>query len=171
MVSALSAWTFGTEDGASFALALLRDLVAGDGVRVHDAATLSWEADAPVPRICEAPAFASAGSPGAEFWGLLFGLTYAVPLIEAAVGRIGEEPAAGLGRIGVDQTFTHKLRDRLVPGSSALLVLSDESSLERLRVVLDAVDGPEMTWVPVVLGDDHREPPDAVPPTTASVSG
>ena len=68
-------------------------------------------------------------------------------------------------------------RDRLVPGSSALLLLSDEAVVERLRIRLDEVDHPEMTWVPVVLGDQPHAavpsdpPPDIVPPSPTSVSG
>ena len=61
--------------------------------------------------------------------------------------------------------------------SAALLLLSDEAVVERLRIRLDEVDHPEMTWVPVVLGDQPHAavpsdpPPDIVPPSPTSVSG
>jgi hypothetical protein len=76
-------------------------------------------------------------------------MTYAVPLLQAALGTGHVEQAGALTGIGVDETFTNRMRDRLVPGTSALFVLSDDDVVEGLRADLDHPDHPDLVSIPL----------------------
>ncbi|HET6653324.1 MAG TPA: DUF1269 domain-containing protein [Nocardioides sp.] len=134
----LSAWTFGTREGASLAAVALRDMTGRGLVQVLGAAIVLWGSTSRSPRLIRALTPGTTEmSPRPEFLDLLFGMTYAMPLLEASVVARHKEPVEALSGIGVDQTFTNRLRDRLVPGSSALLVLSERATVSRLRASLD----------------------------------
>lgn len=150
----LSAWTFGTWEGASHSATVLRDLVERGLVQVVSAVVVGWGATARAPRVTRAAGSATGVPRRPEFLDLLFGMTYAVPLLEAAVGAGHTEPAGALVGMGVDETFTNKMRDRLVPGSSALLVLSEDGAVERLRIDLDQPDHPELVSIGVEIAPD-----------------
>jgi uncharacterized membrane protein len=149
-MTALSAWTFSTCEGASHSAAVLRDLIARGRVRVTDALVVGWTTTARSPQTSVA-----ASPPGAmrqpELLDLVVGMTYAVPLLQAAVGDSDLEEAGALTGIGVDETFTNKMRDRLVPGTSALLVLCDDDAVDWLRADLDKPDHPDL----VTIGLQH----------------
>jgi uncharacterized membrane protein len=154
-VTVLSAWTFGTDEGASHSAAILKDLVRRGRVRVADALVVRWRASARAPRVTSVAPDDEMRQP--ELLDLVVGVTYAVPLLQAAVGEGRIEQGSALAGIGVDETFTNKMRDRLVPGTSALLVLCDDDAVEWLRTDLDQPEHPDL----VTIGLDHdldREP-------------
>jgi uncharacterized membrane protein len=154
----LSAWTFGTLEGASRAAAVLKDLVERGLVQVVSAAVVGWSTTARAPRMLDVVYPPTAGmSQRPEFLDLLFGMTYAVPLLEAAVVAAPTDRAAGLVGIGVGETFTNTLRDRLVPGSSALLLLSGNDAVARLRSTLDRPDALELMSTPVEIPLDPTD--------------
>ena len=76
------------------------------------------------------------GTTWGMLWGLLFGALFFVPFLGVAVG-------AGLGAImgritkaGVDNDFQEQARDLLQPGTSALFVMVDKATPDR---VVDAL--------------------------------
>jgi uncharacterized membrane protein len=149
-MTALSAWTFSTYEGASHSAAVLRDLIARGRVRVVDALVVGWTSSARSPQTMVA-ASPAGEMRQPELLDLVVGVTYAVPLLQAAVGDSHHEQAAALTGIGVDETFTNKMRDRLVPGTSALLVLCEDDAVEWLRTDLDQPDHPDL----VTIGLEH----------------
>jgi uncharacterized membrane protein len=159
-VTALSAWTFGTVDGAANAAAVLRDLVSRGPGRVRDAVVVRWRASARAPQTSSLASTDEMRPP--QLLDLVVGVTYAVPLLQAALGTGNVEHAGALSGIGVDETFTNKLRDRLVPGTSALFVLSDDDAVEWLRADLDQPDHPDVVSIP--LERWPGEPPPSRPP-------
>jgi uncharacterized membrane protein len=165
-VTALSAWTFGSYDGASRSAAVLRDLVECGRVRVADALVVRWRASARAPRVTSVSTDDGMRQP--ELLDLVVGVTYAVPLLQAAVGEGRIEQGSALAGIGVDETFTNKMRDRLVPGTSALLVLSDDDAVEWLRTDLDHPEHPDL----VSIGLEHDLDPAADPlPVAVGLDG
>jgi uncharacterized membrane protein len=148
-MTVLSAWTFSTYDGASHSAAVLRDLIARGRVRVADALVVRWTSSARSPQTSVAASDEDMRQP--ELLDLVVGMTYAVPLLQAAVGDNHHEEVGALAGIGVDETFTNKMRDRLVPGTSALLVLSEDDAVDWLRTDLDQPDHPDL----VTIGLEH----------------
>jgi uncharacterized membrane protein len=76
------------------------------------------------------------GTTWGMLWGLLFGALFFVPFLGVAVG-------AGLGAImgritkaGVDNDFQEQARDLLQPGTSALFLMADKATPDR---VVDAL--------------------------------
>jgi uncharacterized membrane protein len=168
-VTTLSAWTFGTYDGASHAATVLRDLVNRGRVRVTEAAVVRWRASARAPLMTSVAARSETRQPA--LLDLVVGVTYAVPLLQAAVGEVHVDEGSSLSSIGVDETFTNKLRDRVVPGTSALLVLSDDAAVEWLRTGLDQPDHPQFVSTGVEHDLDREADPEAAAPTNTSSNG
>jgi hypothetical protein len=81
-----------------------------------------WTSRAPSPSFRP---LTTPGSPhvGPAFWGLLFGTVFYLPLIGAALGRTTGTDSDLLADLGIGDTFVNRLRDQLVPGTSALVVV------------------------------------------------
>src|SRR3954447_1359142 len=119
---ALTAWIF---DSPTEAEATAERLVAGPEVArlsVDDAAVVSWDPEAPRPPIRSFPALASAAALGDDFWALVLGVTFRVPLLGAAVAGVAGA-GGSLAAAGINERFMNRLRDELTPGRSALLIL------------------------------------------------
>jgi uncharacterized membrane protein len=78
------------------------------------------------------------------FWGLLFGLIFAVPLLGLALGGGMGALTASMADIGIDDDFIKEVRQKVTPGTSALFLytqrveegLLDKLSTARNRPVL-----------------------------------
>jgi len=142
--SALSVWIF---DGADEAAATARRLASDaspTGVDVDDAALVSWEIDAPRPRIRRFAELASEDALGEEFWALVLGLTFRVPLLGAAVGGVAGAAAGSLALAGINEGFMNRLRDELTPGRSALLLLGREADASTALGMSTGAERPQM---------------------------
>jgi uncharacterized membrane protein len=85
------------------------------------------------------------GTTWGMLWGLLFGALFLVPFLGVAVG-------AGLGAImgritkaGVDNDFQEQARDLLQPGTSALFLMVDKTSPDRVVDALSQYGGTVLT--------------------------
>ena len=78
----------------------------------------------------------TAGSAGrGAFWGALVGTLVLAPVVGAAVGA-GAGAVVDRLRRGLDDATIERLRTLLVPGTSALFVLSSDAQPEAVRRVL-----------------------------------
>jgi uncharacterized membrane protein len=85
------------------------------------------------------------GTTWGMLWGLLFGALFLVPFLGVAVG-------AGLGAImgritkaGVDNDFQEQARDLLQPGTSALFLMVDKTTPDRVVDALSQYGGTVLT--------------------------
>jgi uncharacterized membrane protein len=136
-MTTLSVWKFDTETGAQDAARTLQHLARKGSVTVHDAASVVWPRGTSRPTTHQLTGLAAGEALGASFWGLLFGLVFYVPLLDAAIGAATSAFAGSLNDVGIDDTFMNKVRDQVTPGTSALFVLSPESSVEDVRVAFE----------------------------------
>jgi uncharacterized membrane protein len=134
-MATLSAWKFENADDADRAEKLLVDLQKRELIQVHDAATVSWEAGRKKPKTRQAVATAGLGALSGSFWGMLFGLLFFVPLLGAAVGAAAGGLAGALTDVGINDDFINSVRKQVVPGTSALFVLTSGAVQDK---VLDA---------------------------------
>jgi uncharacterized membrane protein len=137
-MATLTVWKFDSPSAAQAAQDTLLELARQGLVKVHDAATVTWEAGAKKPKTRQLANTTSAGALGGAFWGLLFGLIFFVPLLGAAIGAASGALAGSLTDVGIDDTFINKVRDQITPGTSALFLLSSDAVVDRVR---DAFEG------------------------------
>jgi uncharacterized membrane protein len=126
-------WRFDTPDGAENAVATLQDLDQQRLITVHDAATVSWPPGATKPRTRQLADLTGSGALGGAFWGMLFGLLFLIPLLGAAIGAAAGALAGRLTDVGISDDFIRRARDQIVPGTSALFVLSSDAVLDRVQ--------------------------------------
>jgi uncharacterized membrane protein len=129
----LTVWKFDTPDGADDALLVLQDLSSRNVVTLHDAATVSWPADATKPKTHQMSSTTGQGALGGAFWGLLFGLIFFVPLLGAAVGAATGALTGSLTDVGIDDGFINQVRDRITPGTSALFLMTTDVVVDKVK--------------------------------------
>jgi uncharacterized membrane protein len=132
-MSTLSVWRFDTPEGAEKAVGTLEGLAKQQLITVHDAATVSWQADAKKPRTRQLHDLAGAGALGGAFWGMLFGLLFLVPLLGAAIGAAAGALVGAFSDVGIDDEFIKRTRDQITPGTSALFVLTSDAVVDRVQ--------------------------------------
>lgn len=132
-MASLTVWKFDDVDGADRALTTLEGLQKQQLIKVHDAAVVSWPADKKKPKTRHLSDLTAAGGLGGAFWGLLFGLIFFVPLLGLAVGAATGAIAGHFANVGIDQDFIESARAKIVPGTSALFVLTSDAVVDRVR--------------------------------------
>jgi uncharacterized membrane protein len=132
-MATLSVWRFPSAEGAEDAIATLEDLQKQQLITVHDAATVSWAIGAKKPKTRQANSLIGAGALGGSFWGLLFGLIFFVPLLGMAVGAAAGALSGALSDVGIDDDFIRDVQREVVPGTSALFVLTSDAVVDRVH--------------------------------------
>ncbi len=71
---------------------------------------------------------------GGAMWGGLIGLIFLAPLLGMAVGALAGGAAwkSSFGDVGVAESFVDELRESLMPGSAALVLLVREVALDEI---------------------------------------
>ncbi|WP_340537245.1 DUF1269 domain-containing protein [Nocardioides sp. GXZ039] len=133
----LTVWRYDTPTGAKEASAVVQRLARERILTVHDAAVVSWEEGRRKPKTEQLFNTAAAGALSGTFWGLLFGLIFFMPLIGAAVGAATGALAGSLNDVGINDTFINKVRDEVIPGTSALFVLASDVVVDKLRAAFE----------------------------------
>jgi len=126
VVATLTAWKFNTPHGADAAEYTLKELERAGHIKVHDAAVLTWEYGADKPQARQLTHPGRKGAKRGSFWGLALGTLFMMPVIGAAVGAAAGSVAGSLKDHGIDEDFAEQVRKEVVPGTSALFVLSSE---------------------------------------------
>ncbi|QYN38588.1 DUF1269 domain-containing protein [Pseudonocardia sp. DSM 110487] len=153
-MSTLSVWRFNTPDGAEKAVNTLERLSKQQLITVHDAATVSWPADAKKPKTRQLHNLAGAGALGGAFWGMLFGLLFLVPLLGAAIGAAAGALVGTLSDVGIDDEFIKRTRDQITPGTSALFVLTSDAVRDKVQ---DAFAGQRADLLFTNLSKDQED--------------
>lgn len=147
-MAALTVWKFETDRGAERAVGTLLDVRASDRSVAFDAAVVTWEPGAERPVTGDVVQTGEPGGLGTAFWGLLFGLIFFVPLLGAAVGSPPGAMTGWLVDAGITDHFVNRVRDEVVPGTSALFVVAagevmsrfEDAFFERGRPALLAIE-------------------------------
>lgn len=128
----LTVWKFDTAGGAEQALGLLSRLQKEQLIKVSDAAYVTWPEDRKKPKTKELGKLTGAGALGGGFWGFLFGLIFFIPLLGMAVGAAVGALAGSMSHAGIDEDFIRTVRAHVVPGTSALFVMTTEVVADRV---------------------------------------
>lgn len=153
-MATLTVWKFDTSSGADEAVSTLESLSKQRLISLHDAATVSWEADRKKPRTRQLHSLAAVGAMSGMFWGMLFGLIFLVPLLGAAVGAAAGALSGSLTDVGINDDFIKRARKEIVPGTSALFVLSSDAVVDRVR---EAFSGQRAELLFTNLSDEQEQ--------------
>jgi uncharacterized membrane protein len=134
-------WKYDTAEGAQHAADVLRSLEQQDLLHIHDAAVVSWPIDKKRPKTHQLDSLTGSGALGGAFWGLLFGLLFFIPFIGLAVGAATGALAGSLVDVGIDDDFINSVKAEVVPGTSALFLMSSDAVLDKVRDAFGATHG------------------------------
>jgi uncharacterized membrane protein len=107
-------------------------LVVAREVIVEDAAVVSCTDDAPAPAIHPVGTLTGPGHLWGGFWGMLLAVVFLVPAAAPSLGAAAGAFAGSLASFGVADDFIMRVRAAVIPGRSALFVLSPAESADRL---------------------------------------
>lgn len=137
-MAALTVWKFGTWNGANQAIGTLEGLAKQGLIKVHDAASVSWQPEARRPKTRQVRNLTGVGAIGGMFWGMLFGLIFLMPFAGAAIGAASGAIAGSLADVGISDDFIKSVRDQVTPGTSALFLLSSDAVQDKIRATFTA---------------------------------
>ncbi|WP_307855800.1 DUF1269 domain-containing protein [Kibdelosporangium banguiense] len=116
---------------------------------------VSWPEGSKRPSTRQLHHITGASALSGAFWGMLIGLIFFVPLLGAAVG-------AGLGvltgvmtDVGISDDLIRRVRQKVVPGTSALFILSSDAVLDRIRNSFEH-DKPELMYTNLSVAEENR---------------
>ena len=104
---------------------------------MDDAALVRWPADRRMPSTRHVGAI---DGPGALWWGVLLGIVFLVPLAGPTLGAAAGAVAGGLADFGLGDDFILRVRETVTPGTSAVFVLSDRATPDRLALELHGTE-------------------------------
>jgi uncharacterized membrane protein len=153
-VATLTVWKFPTPQGAEQAEQTLLNLQKQELIRVHDAAIVSWDEGAKKPKTRQLASVTGAGALGGAFWGLLFGLIFFIPLLGMAIGAGMGALAGSMTDVGINDDFIKALRKEITPGTSALLLLSSDAVMDKVK---EAFEGQPVELVQTNLSQEQED--------------
>lgn len=135
-MATLTAWTFPNTTGADAVVLKLKQLEGQGLIRLDDYAVISWPDGAKKPWTREMHSPAKGGALGGSVIGLLVGLIFVVPLLGAAIGAAAGGLLGSLEDVGISDRFITDVREKVTPGTSALLLLSTDAVYDRVAAEL-----------------------------------
>ncbi|AEV84877.1 membrane protein [Actinoplanes sp. SE50] len=131
-MTTFTVWKYDDPQGAEHAFRAIRYAADDNLVEVVDHATVSWPAGAAEPDTHHAHDSNRQGVGWGAFWGFVFGSLFFMPVVGSAVGAgIGGLTKASEGT-GISQEQMDRLRAEIIPGTSALFLVTEYGDLDRL---------------------------------------
>jgi uncharacterized membrane protein len=129
----LTVWLYDSPLGAAAGEVRLKDLQERGAITVVDAVTITWIPGAEEPLVGRLRHRAVEASAKGSVLGALVGTLVLAPVAGAVAGAGIANLARSLRGSGIDEDFLAELKERLTPGTSALLVLSTDADLDVVR--------------------------------------
>jgi uncharacterized membrane protein len=123
-MATLSVLKFNDLNGADRVLLALQGLQERQMITLEDAAVVSWPLGSKKPTTRQLHGTAGAAAGWGAFWGFLFGLLFFVPFLGAAIGAGMGALTGSLADVGISDDFIRQVREKVVPGTSALFALT-----------------------------------------------
>lgn len=139
-MATLTVFKFPTAEGAEQTLSKLEDLQKRQLITILDAAIVTWPADKKKPKTRQLYNLAGAGALTGAFWGMLFGLIFLMPFMGALIGAAAGAISASFADVGIDDNFIKEVREKVVPGTSALFLMSANEVVDRIRSEIGHLD-------------------------------
>ena len=131
-MTTFSAWQFDTLDGAERARGILKQAENDQLVRLVDSAVVSWPPGADKPTTSHKHEDTWRGTGWGAMWGLLLGALFFVPVLGVAAGAAAGALTKALGGLGITNDQLDRIRASVVPGTSALFLVTESVDSDRL---------------------------------------
>ncbi len=155
VATTLTVWHYDSAMGAAAGELRLRTLEERGALTVIDAITVVWMPHTPHPRVGRLHSRTGTGARRGAVLGAFAGALVLAPIAGAAAGAGAGALAGRLRHAGIDDAFLEEIKQRLTPGTSALLVLSENADLDAIRPFLErGRSRGDVTLMHAVLRDD-----------------
>ncbi len=135
----LVVFAFKDETGAEQMRDALVGLQKQHLVSLADAAVVIRKPDGKV-KVKQAVSLVGAGALGGAFWGMLIGLLFWAPWLGMAIGAAAGALGGALSDVGVDDKFIKEVGGTIEPGQSALFLLVQEWTEDKVMDELARFD-------------------------------
>ncbi len=135
----LVVFAFKDETGAGQMRDALVGLQKQHLVSLADAAVVIRKPDGKV-KVKQAVSLVGAGALGGAFWGMLIGLLFWAPWLGMAIGAAAGALGGALSDVGVDDQFIKEVGGTIEPGQSALFLLVQEWTEDKVMDELARFD-------------------------------
>ena len=152
-MATLTAFRFDTVDGADNALGVISVLQEQELIAILDLALVSWPRGKNRPRTRHVIWPTRAQLLDGTFWGMLFGLIFFVPVLDAGRRAEADRLTSALSDVGIDDNFIYQVRSRLIEGTSALFVLLQDAVMDKIS---DAAKGKKPDLIAINLPRDEE---------------
>jgi uncharacterized membrane protein len=153
-MTAFTVWKFQDPEGAARAASSLQAAETDGLVKIVDHAVLSWPEGADKPELKHKHDSAKRGAGWGALWGILGGALFMIPVAGAVIGAgIGALAKATEGT-GITKGDLERIRTEVVPGTSALFMVTEEANLDRLG---ERFHGRDATLISTNLTEDERK--------------
>ncbi|HEY9293995.1 MAG TPA: DUF1269 domain-containing protein [Microlunatus sp.] len=153
-MTAFTVWRFEDPDGARRAASVLKDAQADGLVEIVDHAVVTWPLDEEKPTTEHAHDDPKRGAAWGALWGILAGALFTIPIVGGAVGvAIGALSKSTEGT-GISKEDLERIRTEVVPGTSALFMVTENADLDLLG---ERFRGVNRTLISTNLTDAERD--------------
>jgi uncharacterized membrane protein len=131
-MTTFTVWKFDDPEGAVRAASSLMAAEADGLVKIVDHAVLSWPEGADKPELEHKHDSAKRGAGWGALWGILGGALFLVPVAGALIGAGIGALAKATDGTGITKEDLERIRTEVVPGTSALFMVTEDADFDRL---------------------------------------
>lgn len=131
-MTTFTVWKFDDADGAARAEASLTAAADEGLVTIIDHAVISWAEGADKPELAHKHDSPKRGAAWGALWGILGGALFAIPVAGLALGAGIGALARATDGTGITKADLERIRTEVVPGTSALFLVTESADLDRL---------------------------------------
>jgi uncharacterized membrane protein len=133
----LTVWLYDSAMGAAAGEVRLKNLQQQGALTVLDAVTVTWVMGAHEPRLGHLRHETTSAVTKGSVLGALLGSLLLAPALGAVAGAGAGALAQKLRGTGIDRQFLEKVKERVKPGTSALVVLSSDANVDAVRPFIE----------------------------------
>jgi uncharacterized membrane protein len=126
--------------GAPTAVAAVQSLIHAGILNVTDVGTVTWQPRQRSPSVDWLREASSHPLLNEAFWYTLFGTILCLPRAASLAGHPGGPGRRSLAEFGISDDFSECLRNRILPGTSALFLLTMDATVDRVVAALSMLD-------------------------------
>jgi uncharacterized membrane protein len=130
----------------------LVELQKQEVISLSDAAVVVRDQDGKTT-VKQATSLVGAGALGGAFWGMLIGLLFLAPWLGLAIGAVTGALAGKFTDTGIDDKFIKEVGSTIEPGHSALFLLVDKVTMDKVKPTLEEFDA---TIIQTSLTDEQE---------------
>jgi len=131
-MTSFTVWKFDDPDGAERAAGVLSNAAADGLVKILDHAVVSWPEGASQPTTKHSHDDPKRAAGWGALWGIVGGALFAVPLLGGVAGAALGAMSKATEGAGITKEDLARIRTEVVPGTSALFIVTEEGDLDRL---------------------------------------